>query len=135
MASLCCGICISCGLSRSSVLGAVLMTFIAEFADMMAEELSVQPGYNNEYGEFVASGTVLAVPCRVETANRLYRASSGREVVSTTQVYCGGVYGLTVDGHRYTLPTDTEPSGRGRVAIAVFPEHDEEGPAFDVVYL
>lgn len=111
------------------------MTFISEFADLLSDSISVQPGVNNEFGEFIASGAVFAVACRVETANRLYRNSAGREVISTTQVYCGGVYGLTVDLHRYTLPSDTAPTGRGRVAIAVFPDHDELGPAFEVVYL
>lgn len=110
------------------------MTFISELADMMSDTLSVQPGYNNAYGEFTPSGAVIAVPCRVEAANRLYRNSAGREVISTAQVYCGGVFGLTVEQHRYTLSSDAMPAGRWRVAIVVFPEHDEEGESYEVVY-
>lgn len=110
------------------------MNFISEFADMLTDSMSVQPGYNNAYGEFIPSGAVFTVPCRVEAANRLYRNSAGREVISTAQVYCGGVFGLTVEQHRYTLPSDAVPAGRGRVAIVVFPEHDEEGESYEVVY-
>lgn len=110
------------------------MSFISEFADLLNDSLSVQPGYNNEYGEFIPSGSVITVPCRVEAANRLYRNSAGREVISTAQAYCGGLFGLTVDRHRYALPSDSVPAGRSRVAIAVYLEHDEEGPSYEVVY-
>lgn len=110
------------------------MAFIDDFADMLTDTLSVQPGHNNEWGEFIPSGAVLTVPCRVESANRLYRNSAGREVISTAQAYCGGIFGLTVDQHRYALPSDAVPAGRNRVAIAVFPEHDEGGPSYEVVY-
>lgn len=110
------------------------MIFISEFADMLTDSLSVQPGYNNAYGEFIASGAVVAVPCRVEAVNRLYRNSAGREVISTAQAYCGGLFGLTVDQHRYALPSDAVPTGRNRVAVAVHLEHDEEGPSYEVVY-
>lgn len=110
------------------------MTFISEFADMLTDSISVQPGYNNAYGEFIPSGAVIVVPCRVEAVNRLYRNSAGREVISTAQAYCGGLYGLTNDQHRYALPSDAVPSGRNRVAIAVHLEHDEDGPSYEVVY-
>lgn len=109
------------------------MAFIDDFLDFMPDTLTVQPGVNNEFGEWTPSGASFAVPCRIEGANRLFRDAQGREVAATTQLYCGGVYGLTVEFHRYYLPSDYLPSG-ARVAVAVFPEHDEDGPAFDVVY-
>ena len=110
------------------------MTFIDDFEDLLTDSISVQPGTNNEFGEFVPSGAVFAVPCRVEAVNRLYRNSAGREVISTAQAYCGGLFGLTVDLHRYALPSDAVPSGRSRVAVAVHLEHDETGPSYEVVY-
>lgn len=110
------------------------MSFIDEFSDVLADSITVQPGVNNEYGEFTPSGSAFAVACRVEAANRLYRNSAGREIISTAQAYCAGVNGLTVDLHRYALPSDAEPSGRSRVALAVYLEHDEDGPSYEVVY-
>ena len=110
------------------------MTFISEFADMMPDTVTVVPGINNEFGEFTPSGATFSVRCHIEAANRLFRNSEGREVVSSVQVYTDGIYGLTSALHRYILPSDALPAGRARVALAVFPEHDELGPAFDVVY-
>lgn len=109
-------------------------SFVADFLDLMSDTLVATPGYLDEYGGFTASGEVLSLPCHIEGSTRLVRDQSGREVTSSVQVIVGGVYDLTVDRHRYTLPARFQPR-TDLLAIGVERESDEVGPVYECVLL
>lgn len=110
------------------------MAFDAALLDLMPDTLVAVPGAVDAFGEWTASGSTVNVPCRVEGRARLVRDLSGKEVVSSVQVYTGGVYSLTVDGHRYTLPSRFAPKTEIQ-ALHVELVADEEGPHHEVVML
>lgn len=81
------------------------MAFIDEFADVMPDVLLVQAGYLDAYGAFVESGAQQSRACRIRGGVRVVKDRAGREVVSSVRAVMGGVFGLTADLHRYTLPS------------------------------
>lgn len=105
---------------------------VSDLLDMMADTLVAQPGALDGFGGWSPSGAALSLPCYISGRNRLTRDLTGREVTSTVQVYVGGAYGLTVDGHRYTLPSRFEPNS-GLTAIGVRRLADENGAHHEVV--
>lgn len=110
------------------------MSFADLFQDFMPDVVIVQPGHVTAYGDFIASGSTLSIPCRIEGANRLVRNSQGKEVVSSVQVITGEYNNLTVNNHRYTLPVRFSPNSNLQ-AISVVKESDEIGPCYEEVYL
>ena len=110
------------------------MAFIDEFVDMMPDTLVAQPGYPDEYGNFVPSGALLSPSCRIEGQVRLVRSTSGKEVVSSVQCIVDGAYGLTTDRHRYTLPVRFAPR-TALEAVGIERVSDESGPSYEVVLL
>lgn len=108
--------------------------FAAEFLDMMPDTVTATPGVTNEFGDFIPSGSTLALPCRVEGESRLIRDQAGREVVSSIQIIVGGVYNLTTHSHRYTLPTRYNPRLL-LTALTIELGVDEEGPTHEIVML
>jgi hypothetical protein len=108
--------------------------FASLFLGMLPDTLIAQPVTTDGYGTFLASGSSLSIPCRIEGGNRLVMSREGKQVVSTVQVITGGVYGLTVDRHRYTLPSRFGTSSDLQ-AINILSETDESGPAYEEVYL
>lgn len=110
------------------------MAFIDHFITMMSDEVVVTPGIIDGYGRFVASGAVVAYPCRIEGQNVMTRDDAGREVKSTVQIIVGDAPTLTTNRHRYTLPSRFVPSGQ-RTALAIERESDEVGPVYEIVYL
>lgn len=104
------------------------------FADFMPDLLIAQPGTTNAYGDFIPSGSILSIPCRIEGGNRLVRNAQGKEVVSSVQVITGAANDLTVNRHRYTLPARFMPN-TSLQAINVIRESDESGPCYEEVYL
>lgn len=107
---------------------------IDDLEDMFADTLVVQPGNRDEFGDFHPEGDSFDVPCHIEGETRLVRDLSGREVTSTVQVYCAGVFGLTVRDHSYNLPSGFAPR-EDREAISVGKERDENGAHHEVVNL
>lgn len=105
---------------------------VPDLLDMMPDELIAQPVVLDEYGGFMASGQAVVVPCYIEEENRVVREPSGREVTSTAQAYCGGEFGFTVRGFKYTLPARFEPREE-LTAIRVRHASDENGAHHDVV--
>lgn len=110
------------------------MAWDSEFEELMADTVVAQPGYLDGFGEWTASGSALSISCHIEGRARLVRDFSGREVVSSVQIYSAGAYGLTVDGYVYTLPTDYSPRENLR-AISVEKVRDEDGAHHEVVNL
>lgn len=110
------------------------MTFAANFTDMMPDTLTVQPGHLDAYGAFVPSGAALSPNCRIRGQVRTVRNAQGKEVVSSYQALVDGVYNLTTDQHRYTLPARFSPRSNLE-AVAVQQVSDEDGPCYEVVML
>jgi len=99
---------------------------IPYLADMFAEKLTVQPGALDAYGNFAPSGASFEVDCHYSGQTRLVRDPSGREVTSSLKATVAGVFGLTVEAHRYTLPARFKPR-ENLTAIAVPHAADENG--------
>lgn len=110
-------------------------SIIPDLLELMPDTMLAQPGVLNEYGDFAPSGAALSLPAHIEGSAKLVRDPlTGREVVSNVQVYVGGHNDLTVDRHRYTLPSRFVPSGT-LTAIAIEKADDENGPDHEVVML
>jgi hypothetical protein len=107
-------------------------SIVNDLLELMPDTLTATPGHLDGYGKFVASGAVLALPCYISGKTRLVRDLTGQEVVSSMKVTVGGVNDLTVEGHRYTLPTRFNPRVDLR-AILVKKVSDEDGPHHEVV--
>lgn len=86
-------------------------TFILELLDLFLDEVIAIPGTTNEYNAFTPSGTLLALPCRIEGEQRLVRDPSGQEITTSVIVIVAGYYHLTTDLHRYLLPARYTPDG------------------------
>jgi hypothetical protein len=109
-------------------------SIVADLLDMMPHTVTAQPGALDAFGEWTASGEALSLTCMVEGQTRLVRDSLGREVASTMQVIVGGSNGLTVSGHRYTLPAGYSPR-TDLTAIGVEKLADENGAHHEVILL
>lgn len=107
---------------------------VNDLLDLMPDELLAQPVALDAYGDWVASGAELAVPCYVEGNNQLIRDAAGREVVSSVQAYCGGAFGLSAEGYRYTLPARFTPR-ENLTAVSVGKVSDENGAHHETVFL
>jgi hypothetical protein len=102
--------------------------------DMMCDTINAIPGATDYTGAWVASGDVLALPCRIIGRQQLVKRQDGQEVTSNMKVIIGGFNNLTVDDHRYTLPTRYAPRLDLR-AVAVKKVTDELGEHHEVVLL
>ena len=108
--------------------------FMAELLELMPHELLAQPGFLTGTGGFVESGEVLVIPCQIEGESKMVRDNqTGREVVATHIVYTGEFNSLTVDGFRYTLPSEFPEPRIDLRALRVDPVSDEDGPLYEVV--
>ena len=105
---------------------------LAELVELMPDTLVAQAVVSDEFGDWVPSGAVLSLACRIEGGIRMVRDPGGREVVSSVQVLVGSSPGLTADGYRYTLPSRFVP-GTNLRAILVNREADEEGAFYEEV--
>lgn len=108
------------------------MTFAANFHDMMTDVIICQPGVIDATGLFTASGSPLSLACRITGRIRLVRDMGGREVVSSVQVLIGSFNNLTVNLHRYTIPSRFSPY-QNLKAINVLKIQDENGPCHERV--
>jgi hypothetical protein len=104
------------------------------FLDMMADTITVHPGYINHYGDFIASGTTLSLPCHIEGEVRLTRDEAGTHVASRVQALVLGNHSLTTNLHRYTLPTRFSPF-QSLQAISIEKVTDEESTVYETVML
>lgn len=105
-----------------------------DLADLFNETAYAVPGTFNGYGDWVPSGTLITLPCRIEGATAFVRDSQGREVVSHVQIYVGGYFNLAPNTHTFTLPSRFIPSSQ-LVAVRVDKAYDEEGPCYETVWL
>ena len=103
-------------------------------ADLFGDSISAQPGSLDAFGDWIPSGAAIAVSCRISFDSRLVRDGRGREVVSSARATCAGVYDLSVEAHRFTLPASFEPRD-DITAIAVSTISDENGPHHEVIVL
>ena len=106
-------------------------TFILELLDLFLDEVFAIPGATDEFGTFIPSGPLLALPCRIEGEQRLVRDPTGQTVTSSVLVIVAGFNDLSVEGYRYQLPARYEPNGIGYAdgglrAIAVDKISDDE---------
>ncbi len=104
-----------------------------DLKELAADEMTVQPGSLNQFGEWAASGDSFTVPCHLSVKNRLVKDSQGQEQVSKVKATVMGVYNLTVDGHRYDLPSDFDDPRTELIAIVVGRPRHEEGAHHEVV--
>lgn len=110
------------------------MAFIDEFADLMSSTLIAQPGVQNGFGDWSASGESISIPCRIEYEQRLVRTPEGNEVVSSYQAICPYT-GLDVNTHRFTLPSRYSPRVDLRAINIVVEIDDDDGgvPCYEEV--
>lgn len=104
------------------------------FLDMMSDTLVVYPGYIDHFGDWVASGATLSLPCHIEGEIRVARNEAGREVVSSVQALVLGNHSLSTSTHRYTLPSRFSPNDQIQ-AVAVEKVSDDVGPVYELVML
>lgn len=107
-------------------------SIVDDLLDMMPDTLIAQPGNLDAFGGFTASGESVSIPCYIEGEVKLVRDMSGRESVSSVQVYTGGVFSLTTTNHRYTLPARFLPR-EDLQAISIDRASDENGAHHEVV--
>lgn len=108
------------------------MDLLTELADMFPDTLVAQAGSTDAFGAFTASGAAVSHAAQVTGDVRLVRDASGQEVVSSVKVIVAGAPGLTVEGHRYTLPSRFSP-GTALQAIRVDHYTDESGPCYETI--
>ena len=108
------------------------MSMLDGLLELFGDTIVAHPGFLNEYGDWVASGTAFSLTCRIEGSTRLVRDPNGHEVVSTYHVIVASFNDLTVDEHRYTLPERYTPRDSLR-AISVRKVSDETGPLYEVL--
>lgn len=109
-------------------------SIIADLLELMPDTVDAQYGNTDAFGAFTPSGAAVSVQCRVSTKTRLTRNSAGQEVVSSAQIHTGGVFNLTVEHHRYTLPIRFSPRLNIK-AVRIDRVADENGPHHEVVML
>lgn len=111
-----------------------------DLADLFDSTVRVQPGIVDEWGKFVASGTELSLPCRIEGEQRTLRDSAGNQITSSMLVIVGGYNYLTTDLHRYYLPSRFSPNGTegdaiGLKAVYVDKSDDDVGTCYEEISL
>lgn len=110
------------------------MSFLLDAVNrVMVSTIIAQPVHRDQYGDYVASGEALNIPCHLVGRNKLVTADDGTEHVSTVHANLDGVYGLTVDGYVYQLPARYGVGQRRAISIGRYDDHD--GPHHEVVYL
>lgn len=109
-------------------------SIIADLLELMPDTVQAQYGNVDALGAFTPSGAAVSVPCYIEMETKLTRNMAGQEVVSSAQVYTGGVFSLTVDHHRYTLPSRFSPRLNIK-AVRIDRASDENGAHHEVVML
>lgn len=108
--------------------------FMAKFADMLGDTITVTPGNEDGFGDFITSGDVLSIPCRLSTSAKLVRDLSGRETVSSVRAILDNFYDLDIDNHRFTISSLHDPYSMIK-AIGIKKVSDESGPLYEVVIL
>ncbi len=106
------------------------MGFEEDYAGMLPDKLTYDTAVPDETGKLVADGNPVTVDCYIE-GEMITVSSAGKEVVSSLQIFVD-VYGLTVDGHLYTLPSRFSPS-IDREAVLVDQVSDDGGPYHEMV--
>ena len=110
---------------------------VQDCLDMYGETVIAQPGYLSGFGsDWVSSGSPLTIPCYIEGGSRIVRDETGREVVSTVQVYLAGIFNLAghIEEYRFTVPSQWSPNADLR-AVVINIASDEDGPAYEEVML
>lgn len=99
-------------------------SLIRQLRTLMPFTVLVRPLLSKErFGE-ETHGPEVAIKGRLRDGNVIVKNSDGQEVVSKTQFWAAGVFGLTADD-LYTLPAPFTPAKPQ--AIAVILETDEHG--------
>lgn len=112
-----------------------MTTIVDDLADLFSETVIAYPGYLDGYGDWIASGAALTIPCRIEgNVVVVNQRSSGRDIGSHTQIITRGYFNLSPVDYRYDLPAHFRLGTRLR-AIEVETEADETGPIYETVYL
>lgn len=102
--------------------------------DLAPDTLIAQPGAEDETGTFVAAGSALTLTnTRISGKRRMVRDQLGREVVSSVHAIVLELNSLTVEGFRYTLPSNRPEPRTNLKALAVRIVPDENGPHHEVV--
>ncbi len=107
------------------------MTFETDFAGMLPELLVYISATKDETGELTATGSSTSISCYIEEETELIMDRTGKEVVSTVQVFVGNI-GLTVDAHLYTLPSRF-PVNAQREAIGIEHISSEDGAYSEIL--
>jgi len=102
------------------------MGILGELADFFPDTLVVNDWTTDEEGEWASSGADVSLSCYISQKSRLVIDASGREVVSAFKVTVASTTDLTVDEHRYTLPSRFDPRD-DLTAISVKKVSDEDG--------
>ncbi len=107
------------------------MSFEIDFAGMLPDTLVYISAIPDDTGELAPTGSSSSIFCYIEEETTMVIDRSGKEVVSTVQVFIGNT-GLTIDAHLYTLPSRF-PVNAQREAIGIDHISDENGAYAEIL--
>ncbi len=111
------------------------MSITAELANLATATLTAQPVTEDETGAKTNDGSALALTnVRITGRRQIVRDALGVEVVSSVQATILSFNSLTVEGFRFTLPSDWPEPRTNLKAIAVKMVEYEGSPLYEKVY-
>ncbi|MGA9772359.1 MAG: hypothetical protein WBV94_25220 [Blastocatellia bacterium] len=105
------------------------MSIDRELLKMMPHTVTIEPFANQDEYSKASYGAPATFRCYVDFRPKMIRKIEGQEIVSSAQVYVGGVSGATVKA-RITLPDGSQP-----VILMVNKLSDEGGDYAEVIYV
>ena len=105
------------------------MSIDRELLKMMPHTVTIEPFASKDAFSTPSYGAPASFKCYVDFKPKMIRKIEGEEVISSAQVYVGGVSGATVKS-RITLPGGSQP-----VILMVNKLSDEKGDYAEVIYV
>lgn len=107
------------------------MAFCDEFADLMADSVSIEPFASEDRNTQAGYGAASTYQCRVVGSRKWIRNMQGQEVLSTVQVYLKSTDSIHPRS-RITLPARFSPQRPPIMLVKL--ESDEGGAAYTAIY-
>lgn len=107
------------------------MAFHEEFADLMADEVTIEPFSTEDRNAQASYGTGVVYACRVVGQRKWVRGFQGQELLSTVQIYLNSTASIHPRS-RVTLPSRFSPLRPPIIYVKL--ESDETGAAYTAIY-
>jgi hypothetical protein len=106
---------------------------VTDLSDMFGDTVIAIPGDLDTFGDFIASGATLSLPCYIDGTARLVRdRTTGQQTVSSMAVLIAGNNNLDVDTWRFTLPGRFDPHVELK-PIGINKASDEHGACYEEI--